>query len=357
MNGGTLQATLFLLNRPEPIRQTSLLMVLATGLGDAATMIAGLRSLSMESSAPWSSRIFHLQTLLEQGQSLSEALTSVSGLLPEESLVAIRIGEETNTLKQVLAEEAHRLMRLSDNASPIQASLPATFAWFVVVGNVAISVVGFIMMFIIPKFKKIFQDFGTDLPALTEMLISVSDWMLSYWYLVILPALTVFGFSAFYLVYWRIQNLSKGRMLLAEHFPRYWSPLILRMLSITVVAGRSLNDSLHSILRELRPGMAATKLSSVRMRVNAGTDCWEALQQEGFLRSREVAFLKSAKRTNHLDWGLIHLSRTLQRSRMKWSQIAVSLLQPTAILFSGVIVAFICVGLFLPLIKLINDLS
>jgi len=48
---------------------------------------------------------------------------------------------------------------------------------------VAVAIVSFIMMFIIPKFKKIFEDFGTDLPDMTEMLISISDWMLQYWYM------------------------------------------------------------------------------------------------------------------------------------------------------------------------------
>lgn len=357
MTGGNLQAILFLLNRPEPIRQSSLLMVLATGIGDAATLIAGLKSLAAESSPPWSNRIHQLRVLLEQGQSLSEALTTTSGLLPEQTQIAIRIGEETGSLKQVLAEEAHRLMRLSDNVSPIQASLPATIGWFFGVGSVAVSVVGFIMIFIIPKFKKIFQDFGTELPNITVELILMSDWMLGYWYLIILPALTVVGFGAFHLMYWRIQSLSNGRTAFAEHFPRYWSPLILKLLSITVASGRSLADSLHSILREMQPGAAATKLSAVRMRMNAGDDCWDSLKKEGFLKNREVAFLVASKRTHHLDWGLLHLGRTIERRRRKWGQMFTNVLQPLMILSAGFVVSFICVGLFLPLVKLLNDLS
>jgi type II secretory pathway component PulF len=332
-------------------------MVLATGIGDAGTLIAGLKSLAAESSAPWSNRIHQLRVLLEQGQSLSEALTTTSGLLPDQSLIAIRIGEETGTLKQVLAEEAHRLMKQSDNASPIQASLPATLGWFFSVGNVALSVVGFIMIFIIPKFKKIFEDFNTDLPIITKQLILMSDWLLNFWYLIILPMFTVVCFGAFYLLHWRIQSLSKGRTAFAEYFPRYWSPLILRLLSITVAAGRSLGDSLHSILRELQPGAAATKLSAVRMRMSAGDNCWDSLNKEGFLKKREVAFLDAANRTNHLDWGLLHLARTIERSRRKWGQIATNLLQPVIVLSAGFAVAFICIALFLPLVKLLNDLS
>lgn len=357
MDGGNLQATLFLLNRPEPIRQSSLLMVLATGIGDGATLIAGLKALAAESSAPWSNRIGHLRLLLEQGQTLSEALTSASGLLPEPTLIAIRVGENTGTLKQVLADEAQRLMRDTDGTTPVQATLASTVSWAIAVGMIGLSVVSFMMVFIIPKMKKIFEDFGTSIPKITVSLIGLSDWLLSYWYLIVLPIFTMFAFMLFNIARWQLLKLTEGRIAFAEYFPRFWSPLILRLMSITVASGHSLNDSLHSILRELRPGTTATKLSAVRMNINAGSDCWEALRQEGFLKSREVKFLKSATRSGHLDWGLIHLSRTLHRRRSRWTRILVSFLQPSVVLFAGLLVGYVCIALFMPLIKLMNDLS
>ncbi|MGB4737730.1 MAG: type II secretion system F family protein, partial [Fuerstiella sp.] len=100
-----------MLNRPEPIRQASLLMVLATGIGQASTLLNGLKALAAESGAPWSTRVMQLAALLEQGQTLSQALSAVQGLLPEPTLIAIRVGEETGTLRQVLAAEAQGLMR------------------------------------------------------------------------------------------------------------------------------------------------------------------------------------------------------------------------------------------------------
>lgn len=357
MNGGNLQAALFLLNRPEPIRQSSLLMVLATGIGDGQTLIAGLKALASESSAPWSNRIGHLRLLLEQGQTLSEALTSASGLLPEPSLIAIRVGEDTGTLKQVLAEEAQRLMRDTGDSTPVQATLSNTLGWILAVGLVALSIVTFIMVFIIPKFKKIFEDFGMELPDITVSLIGFSDWLSNYWFLIILPGFTMLAILAFSLARWQQLSLTEGRTAFSEYFPRYWSPLILRLMSITVASGHSLNDSLHSILRELRPGTTATKLSAVRMNINAGKDCWEALQQEGFLKSREVSFLNSARRSGHLDWGLIHLARTLHRKRDGWIRVLVNFLQPSVVLFAGLIVGYICISLFMPLIELMNDLS
>lgn len=357
MDGGHLQAMLFIMNRPEPIRQSALLMVLATGIGDASTLISGLKSLSAESNPPWGNKIAHLLSLLEQGQRLSEALTTVTELLPEHTLIAIRVGEETGTLRQVLSEEAHRLMKSTDGGSPVRPTLGSTLVWLLVVGMLLLSVVSYLMFFIIPKYKKIFADFGVDLPEATEKLITISDSFVGLWMIGPLPVVGVVVFLAFHFIYWRWKWLKTGRVLFAEHVPRFWTPLILRMLSLTAATRHTFGETIHSVLKELRPGKAATRLSSVRMRVSAGEDILDAMETEGFLRKREVAFLKSATRTQHVDWGLLHVSRTLERRRSRWSQMLPTVIQPVVVVVAGAVIGFVAIAMFLPLIKLVNDLG
>jgi type IV pilus assembly protein PilC len=357
MTGGNLQALLFLFNRPEPIRQSSLLMVLATGLGDSTSLLSGLKALAMESSSPWSDKITELRLLIEQGQTLSEALSIATGLVPDATLLAIRVGEQTGTLRQVLAEEARRIMYQSASSSPAHPMISTTLAWMLTVGILALSIVTFILIFIVPKYKKIFSDFGTNLPAMTETLISASDWGAKYWPLTILPMMSCLLAACAYLVWANLQQLTSGRIVCSEHFPRFWTPVTLRLLSITVAAGESINDAVHAIHTQLRPGRTAGRLSAVRQELNAGNDCWAALRNNGFLRRREVAFLESAARTRHLDWGLIHLARTIDRRRERWIQRLLTIVQPMIVMSVGLVVAFVCIALFIPMVKLLNDLS
>ncbi len=79
--------------------------------------------------------------------------------------------------------------------------------------------------------------------------------------------------------------------------------------------------------------------------------------KDGFLKPRETAFLESATRTRHLDWALLHLSRTIERRRDRWAQALARGIQPVMALCIGLLVGFICVALFLPLVKLVADLS
>ena len=73
MSGSYLQTLLFTLNRPEPLRQASLLMVLASSVGDGETLTEALRAHAADCGSPWVDRILTLRLMLEQGQKLSTA--------------------------------------------------------------------------------------------------------------------------------------------------------------------------------------------------------------------------------------------------------------------------------------------
>ena len=143
MTGGYLQSMLFLMNRPEPIRQSSLLMILATGLDDPQSLTSGLQALSAESRPPWSNRVQHLRALLEQGQSLSDALRNAGSLLPEQSLVAISVAEDSGALRQVLADEAQRLMSDSASTGPVGGSVSTGIATMLAIGIAVLSMLTF----------------------------------------------------------------------------------------------------------------------------------------------------------------------------------------------------------------------
>lgn len=353
MNGGHVQALLFMLNRPEPLRQSSLLMVLATGIGHAPSLMAGLKALAQESNPPWSTKVEQLRALLAEGQTLSEALTITTDLLPEESLVAIRVAEQAGSLKQVLAEEAHRLMETGTSGNSVQPTIPMTFVWLVLLGCIAMSIIAFVMVFIIPKFKAIFEGFGVALPDMTVGLINISDWFMNYWYITAFPAACIMVYLTFLLLKGSLRFVQCGHVLWSEHFPRFWTPMILRLLSVTVSAEKPLGEGVHAILSELQPGKASRELSGVRQRIHAGVDCWKAMQMHGFLKPRELAFLESSAKTRHLDWGLLHLARTIEQRRVRWASILSTLLQPVIILLIGAVVGFVVVAMFKPLVELI----
>lgn len=352
-----IQMWLFMTNQSEPLRQASLLMLLAGGVGHGDTLLQSLRAHEQESKSIWASKVGQLRMLLEQGHSLAGALTIVSDLLPDQTISAIRVAEGTGALADVLMDEARRLHQQGRAKTLTGGNLERDLLWAAALIGIASSIVSFLMIFIVPKFKAIFYDFGVELPGITMDAIEVSDFILSYWYLFFLPGIaTVFTF--FWVLYSsQRKKLIHGYPRFAEIWPRYWLPGILRTLSLSAASGQPLGRALDSVMQDLPPGRTATLVSQLRHRVHNGEEPIETMRNVGLLRSSEVAFLKSSLKTHHLDWGLRHLADCVERRRQNFFRRITQFVGPGIILAVGFVVMFLVLAFFVPLIKLLNDLS
>lgn len=353
----SLQATLHVLNRPEPLRQSSLLMVLASGIGDAESLIQGLQALGTESDGIWQNRVNQLLYLLNSGQGMSEALNTTGGLLPNDTLVAIRVAEENGTLKQVLGEEAHRLSYVDAEQNPVRPSLSSTLLWTLFVALFMSATLLFVFVQIIPQYVRIFQDFDVQLPAATELLMAIASPIREFWGLILFPNLTLIVVPILAIVYGLYRHITTGHVLFSERLVRYWSPLILRTLGTSVAADGPIGPSLELIAKQLPVGRGTKALSAVRQKVISGFDALESLMKSGFITTSELNFLKSAQKNNHLDWALMHLATSLSERRRMRTNRCVAILQPTFVIGLGAVMAFVCVSLFLPLIQLVNNMT
>ena len=352
-----IQMWLFMTNRSEPLRQASLLMLLAGGVGHGDTLLQSLRAHEQESKSVWANNIGQLRMLLDQGHSLSGALTIISELLPDQTVTAIRVAEGTGALADVLMDEARRLHEQTRSKSVSSGTLEQDLLWAAALLTVASAIVTFLIVFIVPKFKEIFIGFGVQMPPSTIAVIEVSDFAYSYWYLFIVPVTaTVVVF--FWLVYsssWK--KLTHGYPRFAGLWPRYWLPGVLRTLSLSAASGQPLGRALDCVMQDLPPGRSATVVSALRHRVNGGEDAIAAMQSVGLLRASEAAFLHSSLRTHHLDWGLRHLADSVERRRRNLFRRLSQFIGPGVVLIVGAIVMFLARGFFEPLITLLNDLS
>jgi type II secretory pathway component PulF len=95
----------------------------------------------------------------------------------------------------------------------------------------------------------------------------------------------------------------------------------------------------------------------LRTRIQNGEELIDAMAGCRLIRSSEAAFLKSALRTRHLDWGLRHLAAAIERRRNRWLRGLSGIVAPLLIFGLSLAVLFVVAGLFMPLVKLISELS
>ena len=159
-------------------RRAALLWVLAIATEKQLPLANALDALAGESDGVWRNNIEDFAAMIQDGTPMAEAAASVPGLLSDESIMAIRAAAESGTLVTALRSEAERvsLQQELSNRKIIQ-----TVVYITAVATLAMLIVSFIMIYIIPKFKKIFEDFGVEVPAITTSLIDISDFVLNFW--------------------------------------------------------------------------------------------------------------------------------------------------------------------------------
>lgn len=349
------QTTMYLLGKPEPLRQSSLLVVLAGSLGHGEAFFRGLETYALEQTGVWSTRVSQLRGLLEMGYSLSEALAIVRDLLPPETISAIRIAEQAGTLPGILIAEAQRLTQ--DRTASLLSSPLAVLGYLSSLVCVLTIVISFLMVKVMPKLKEIFLGFGIELPAPTLLMMNTADMLITAWPAILPPIVASLVGSVLVVIVCRYQSLRYGSNFISNRWPRSWTPCILRQLSFAACAEQPLVNSLDSLMMEAPPCRATRQMSSLRHRVHSGEGLVDALTAAGFLKRREAMFLTAASAARHLDWALMHTANAIELRRDLWLQGIASLAVPVLMLTAGGLVIFVVIGLFAPVIKLINDLS
>src|SRR3954468_6299994 len=117
---------------------------------------------------------------VESGSSLSEAFAKHPKCFDRLYVNMVKAGEAGGALETILK----RLADFKEKSQSLKRKITGAMVYPIVVIMVAVAILTFIMLFIIPKFEKIFKDFGMKLPALTEFLIDTSQWMANYWYVI-----------------------------------------------------------------------------------------------------------------------------------------------------------------------------
>lgn len=335
------------------MRQNSLLWVLTIATEQGRPLGPMLLALAEDEQAyHWKARLNELVNHLNGGMSLPDALERVPGLLPPNVVLAIRVGAETGALAEMLREVSKDFsLRHEDD---LDSQWTITVAYLVGLFLALTAVVSFLMYFIIPKFKKIFEDFGTELPQLTQWVIKVSDEVVRWSPLIVVGGLALTGW-----VEWRSRRGTPSavfRWLFYSH-ARGQAPVVLRILGVVIQAGRPLVGALSTMARHHQSPTVRNHLLFIRNEVERGDEAFQLLFETGFLRRSETRILEAAGRAGNLPWALEELSGRIERDVNYRMALLMEIIRPAFLFTVAVCVGIFAIGMFLPLVKLINDLS
>ena len=294
---------------------------------------------------------------IESGNTLSEAMSRQPKAFDNLYVNMVKAGEAGGALEVIL----QRLAEFKEKSQSLKRKIIGAMIYPAAVITVAGGIVAFIMVFIIPKFKEIFEGFELDLPQMTQLLITMSDWVAHYWYM-----LFIIPFAVWLLIK-LIKKNKTGAFVIDWLSLRI--PLIGKILHMGVIARitRTLGTLIASGVPILEGLIISRDTSGNAVFVRAFDNIYTAiregetiavpLKEAKIVDDLVVNMVDVGEETGALDDMLYKVADVYDEEVEVRVEALVSLLEPIMVVVLGLIVGFIVIALFLPLVQLLNNLS
>jgi type IV pilus assembly protein PilC len=256
----------------------------------------------------------------------------------------------------LLAEILDRLAGFLEDSARLRKKVKSAMTYPVVVISIAFAITTFLIVRVVPIFGEIFKDFGAKLPAPTQFLIDLSDFVRGEWYFLILGiGGTIFGLRAFLRSKRGKQLTDKWKLKLPvfgplihkicmSRFSRTFAQLIRSGVPILevldIVGGTSGNHVIE------------TSIKSVSEDVEKGDNLSVALSKKSVFPPMLLRMVAAGEATGKIDTMLEKMADFWDEEIEAMLDALTSLIEPMLIVFLGVIVGGIVIAMFLPIFKL-----
>jgi len=334
---------------------------LATLVDAGLPLLRGLRVLEKQERNPTLKEIIgKIAISIEGGSTFSEGLAQHPKVFNKLFVNMVKAGELGGVLEVVLA----RLAEFMEKAEKIKGKVIAAMFYPAAVITVAIAILAILMIFVIPKFKTIFEEMlgkGNRLPAFTELVLGISEFIAGHALLTLaIVILLVIGFVAF-------KKTRNGRNLVDRfklNMP-VLGPVITkvaiarftRTLGTLVSSGVPILQALSIVKETSGNVIVANAVAAVHESVKEGETITAPLEASNVFPPMVISMVDVGEQTGALPEMLMKIADTYDEEVDNAVAAMTSLLEPIMIVILAVIVGSIVIALFLPLIDLIDKLG
>ena len=298
-----------------------------------------------------------VQEEVEGGATFSEALGKFPRAFDRLYVNMIRAGEAGGVLETVL----NRLAEFREKAWRLRKKIIGAMVYPITVITFAALIVTFIMVYIVPKFEEIFEEFEVPLPGLTKFVIGLARSMRFRWPYFVIPAIVL------PIIYKVVRVTRVGRYVvdfIKLHLPLFGTisnksvvSRFARTLGTLIASGVPILEALNITRDTCGNEVVARAIGKVHDSIREGETMEEPLRQSKICDEMVVNMVAVGEETGELDRMLIKVSDTYDEDVDAAVESMTSLLEPLMVVTLALIVGTIVISLFMPLIHLISSMS
>jgi type IV pilus assembly protein PilC len=296
---------------------------------------------------------------VQGGSTFSESLAQHPRIFNKLYINMVKAGELGGVLELVL----NRLAEFQEKAEKIKNKVVAAMFYPIVVIIIAMLILSFLLVFIVPKFQQIFHDMlnGKPLPALTQWVIDMSNVLKSEWYYVI-------GGIVLFTIAYKVFAASKIGRIFIDRVKLYMPVFgdltrkssisrFSRTLGTLVTSGVPILQALNITRETAGNSVIADAITKVHDSVKEGESIVQPLEASGVFPPMVISMIDVGEETGQLPEMLLKIAEVYDDEVDNAVTGLTSLLEPIMIVILAVIVGTIVIALFLPLISIIQNMQ
>jgi len=290
---------------------------------------------------------------VESGTALNEALAKHPRQFDELYVNLVTAGEHAGILEGIL----HKLATYMEKTEALKSKIKSALFYPIAVVVVAFVITCILMIFVIPQFQELFSGFGADLPALTQVVINMSKWFQSYWWLLI------GGTIGFVVGLIQLKNRS-------IRFAHFVDRLVLKLpiigdiieksaiarfsrtLATMFAAGTPMVEAMTSVAGACGNIVFYDATMKMRDEIATGTQLQVAMRDTNLFPNMVVQMVAIGEESGALDAMLEKVADWYEQEVDDAVDALTSLLEPLIMSVLGVIIGGLVIAMYLPIFKM-----
>ncbi|MDH5755082.1 MAG: type II secretion system F family protein [Nitrospinota bacterium] len=289
---------------------------------------------------------------VETGDTFADALRKHPDIFDELYTNMIEAGEVGGILDKILI----RLAEYMEKAMALKGKVKGAMVYPAAIVTVAVAVVIFLLIFVIPMFGTMFSDFGQALPWPTQVVLGASNFVIARWYLVfVMPVVVFFAFIKF-------RATEKGMIItdrvfiklpvLGELIQKIAVAKFTRTMGTLIASGVPIIEGLTITAKTAGQKVIEQAVLEVIDDIKQGKGLSEPLKEQGVFPIMVVQMIEVGEQTGALDAMMNKIADFYDNEVDTAVDAMTSLLEPALMVFLGVVVGFVVVAMYMPIFKL-----
>ena len=289
---------------------------------------------------------------VKEGKSLSQSLELYPQVFNNMYVSMVRAGETSGALTKVL----QRLANFGEKQQDLLAKVQAAMAYPILMATVGVATIIVLFTFVIPQLVELFEDMGQVLPLPTRILISISNFFLEFWWLILAIGLFVFfairrnlfttkGKLAY-------DHFKLGLPVLGKFFKRLQIANFSRTLGTLLANGVPILQAMRSVTQTLDNEVLSAEVKRIAKEIREGSTLSWGITKSKYFPVMVANMITIGEEGGELEDALLKVAQAYEKETDQSIKILTSLIEPLMILAMGSIVGFIVIAMLLPIFQI-----